>query len=120
MDKTILVIDDEEMNLMMAEFILSKAGYKVLKAGSGKSGIEILKQENVSLTLLDIEMPVMNGVETLEAIRRDGAICESKVMVLTASIDEELKEKMNGLGVTDYIRKPFLSADLLARIESAV
>lgn len=120
MDKTILVIDDEEMNLMMADFILSKAGYKVLKANSGQSGIEVLKQEKVDLTLLDIEMPVMNGIETLEAIRRDEAVCGNKVMVLAASIDDGLKEKMNGLGVAGYIGKPFLPADLQAQIEKMV
>lgn len=120
MDKTILVIDDEEMNLMMAEFILSKAGYRVLKAGSGQSGIEILQQEKVDLTLLDIEMPQMNGIQTLEAIRQDETICGSKVMVLAATIDDAVKEKMNGLGAAGYIGKPFLPADLLAQIECAV
>lgn len=120
MDKTILVIDDDAMNLKMAEFILSKAGYHVRKANSGQSGIEILRQEKIDLTLLDIEMPEMNGVETLQKIRKDEAVCESKVMVLAASIDEELKEKMNELGAIGYIGKPFLPADLQAQVESAL
>lgn len=112
MDKRILVIDDDAMNLRMAEFILSKEGYKVLKADSGQSGIETLKQEDVDLTLLDIEMPEMNGIETLELIRRDETICESKVMVLAASIDNAVKEKMDGLSALGYIGKPFMPADL--------
>lgn len=116
MGKTILVIDDDAMNLRMAEFILTKEGYKVLKADSGKSGIETLKQEDVNLTLLDIEMPEMNGIETLELIRKDETICESKVMVLTASIDDAIKERMDGLGVVGYIGKPFMPADLQAQI----
>lgn len=120
MDKTILVIDDDAMNLKMAEFILSKAGYHVRKADSGRSGIEILKQEKIDLTLLDIEMPEMNGVETLQAIRKDEAVCESKVMVLTASIDEELRQTMDGLGAAGYIGKPFLPADLQAQVESVL
>lgn len=117
MDKAILVIDDEAMNLTMAEFILAKAGYKVFKASSGQTGIEILRQEKVDLTLLDIEMPEMNGIQTLEAIRKDEAICGSKVMVLTASLDDEIKEKMDRLGAAGYIGKPFLPADLLAQCE---
>jgi len=120
MSKTILVIDDDAMNLRMAEFILSKESYKVLKADSGQKGIEILKKEDVDLTLLDIEMPEMNGIETLELIRKDETIRESKVMVLAASINDEIKEKMNGLGVVGYVGKPFMPADLQAQVAEAV
>lgn len=116
MSKTILVIDDDAMNLKMAEFILSKVNYNVLKADSGQAGIEILKQEEVDLTLLDIEMPGLNGIETLELIRKDETICESKVMVLTASINDEIKEKMDGLGAVGYVGKPFMPADLQTQV----
>lgn len=116
MSKTILVIDDDAMNLRMAEFILSKVNYKVLKADSGRKGIEILKQEAVDLTLLDIEMPEMNGIETLELIRKDETICESKVMVLAATISDEIKEKMDGLGAVGYVGKPFMPADLQTQV----
>lgn len=120
MSKTILVIDDDAMNLRMAEFILSKVNYKVLKADSGRKGIEILKQEAVDLTLLDIEMPEMNGIETLELIRKDETICESKVMVLAASINDEIKEKMDGLGAVGYVGKPFMPADLQTQVAEAL
>ena len=120
MSKTILVIDDDAMNLRMAEFILSKVNYKVLKADSGRKGIEILKQEEVDLTLLDIEMPEMNGIETLELIRKDETICESKVMVLAASINDEIKEKMDGLGAVGYVGKPFMPADLQTQVAEAL
>lgn len=120
MSKTILVIDDDAMNLRMAEFILSKVNYKVLKTDSGRKGIEILKQEAVDLTLLDIEMPEMNGIETLELIRKDETICESKVMVLAASINDEIKEKMDGLGAVGYVGKPFMPADLQTQVAEAL
>lgn len=120
MGKTILVIDDDAMNLRMAEFILSKENYRVLKADSGQKGIELLKQEAADLTLLDIEMPGMNGIQTLEAIREDEAIRGSKVMVLTASVSDEVREKMDKLGAAGYIGKPFMPADLQARVAEAV
>lgn len=120
MGKTILVIDDDAMNLRMAEFILSKVNYKVLKADSGRKGIEILKQEAVDLTLLDIEMPEMNGIETLELIRKDETICESKVMVLAATISDEIKEKMDGFGAVGYVGKPFMPADLQIQVAEAL
>ena len=120
MSKTVFVIDVDVMNLRMAEFILSKAGYQVQKADSGRKGIEMLKREDIDLTLLDIEMPEMNGIETLERIRGDEAIRESKVMILAASIDDRVKEKADGLGVTGYAGKPLMPADLQARVAEAI
>lgn len=104
MSKTILVIDDDAMNLKRAEFILTKGGYNVLTAASGKEGIEVLKKGGADLVLLDIEMPEMNGIRTLEQIRDDSAVCESRVMALTASEDEETRRKMDELGAVDILR----------------
>ncbi len=119
MSKTVLVVDDDVMNLRMAEFILSKADYKVLKANSGRKGIELLKQGGIDLTLLDIEMPEMNGIATLELIRQDEAIRESKVMILAASIDDGMKEKADRLGVAGYAGKPLMPAQLQAKVAEA-
>lgn len=119
MSKTVLVVDDDVMNLRMAEFILSKADYKVLKADSGRKGIELLKQGGIDLTLLDIEMPEMNGIATLELIRQDEAIRESKVMILAASIDDGMKEKADQLGVAGYAGKPLMPAQLQAKVAEA-
>lgn len=120
MGKTILVIDDDAMNLRMAEFILTKNHYAVRKADSGQKGIDILKTEAVDLTLLDIEMPVMNGIETLEKIRAEKKIQKSRVMILTASVSDEIREKADALGAAGYIRKPFLPAELQAQVEAVL
>lgn len=120
MGKTILVIDDDAMNLRMAEFLLTKNHYTVRKADSGQKGLEILKTEAIDLTLLDIEMPVMNGIETLERIRADEKICRCKVAILTASISDEIKEKTDALGAVGYIKKPFMPAQLQAEVEAVI
>ena len=60
MAKTILVIDDDEMNLRMAELILTQSGYQVTKANSGMAGITAISERRPELVLLDIEMPVMS------------------------------------------------------------
>ena len=69
---TILVVDDDDMNLKMAEFILKKdmKENKVLLADSGMKAIDTLQREKVDLVLLDFQMPVMNGLKTLELIRK--------------------------------------------------
>ncbi|MCM1302735.1 MAG: response regulator [Lachnospiraceae bacterium] len=120
MGKTILVIDDDAMNLKRAEFILSKAGYNVLTAASGEEGIAILEKGMADLTLLDIEMPVMNGIQTLRQIRESSAIRESRVMALTASDDEEVRRQMDELGAVGYIRKPFMPPVLQKQVEEAL
>ena len=120
MGKTVLVIDDDAMNLKMAEFILSKKMYRVLKAASGQEGLALLRQEPVDLVLLDIEMPGMNGIEVLEQIRREEAICRVKVIALSASNDEETLKKMQKLGSAGHVKKPFMPADLLTQAEAAL
>ena len=120
MGKTVLVIDDDDMNLKMAEFILSKKMYGVLKAASGQEGLALLKQEPVDLVLLDIEMPKMNGIEVLQQIRKEETICQVKVIALSALDDEETFQKMQELGTAGYVKKPFMPANLLEQVEAAL
>lgn len=116
MVKSILVIDDDSMNLKMAEFILKQKKYRVLLANSGAEGLIMLRRGNIDLVLLDIEMPDMNGIETLENIRKESRFAELPVMFLTAS--GEPKDVLDAvmLGALDYIKKPFLPQDLLERV----
>lgn len=120
MEKTVLVIDDDAMNLKMAEFILSKKMYRVLKAASGQKGLALLRQEAVDLVLLDIEMPGMSGVEVLEQIREEEAIRQVSVIALSALSDEETLQKMQELGTAGHVKKPFMPADLLAQVEKVL
>jgi len=116
--KIILVIDDDEMNLQIAQMILErKLPCKVLVADNGVEGIDILKSQQVNLVLLDVMMPDFDGVETLQEIRNDEEIKDVPIMMLTASGDVETIKKVGALGVKDYIKKPFLPADLIERVE---
>ena len=116
--KKILVIDDDEMNLQIAKMILErKLPCEVICAASGFDGLEILRNERVNLVLLDILMPEMDGMETLLKIRADERIKKVSVMMLTATVEKDLIQRAMALGVTDYIKKPFLPADLIKRVE---
>lgn len=117
-EKIILVIDDDEMNLQIAKMILErKLPCKVLVADNGVEGIEILKSQHVDLVLLDVMMPDFDGVETLQEIRGEEEIKDVAVMMLTASGDKDTIKRVGALGVKDYIKKPFLPADLITRVE---
>ena len=116
--KKILVIDDDEMNLQIAKMIFEKKlSCEVICTDNGKDGVEILRREQVNLVLLDIMMPEQDGIETLEKIRDDESLKKVSVMMLTAANGIENLKKVYTLGVKDYIKKPFLPADLIRRVE---
>lgn len=116
--KVILVIDDDGMNLRLAKMILErKLNCEVVCATGGKEGLEVLRSRRVNLVLLDVMMPEFDGIETLQAIRNDAHIRDVPVMMLTASGGMENIRRVVELGVKDYIKKPFLPDELVARIE---
>lgn len=117
-EKIVLVIDDDDMNLQIAKMVLEKKlKCKVLTVDNGRDGLEILRQEKVSLVLLDILMPEFDGIETLTEIRADENLKDMAVMMLTAMSGIENLKKVYALGVKDYIKKPFMPADLVSRVE---
>lgn len=115
---TILIVDDDAMMLQMAEYILSKnTPYKILKADSGMQCLRILQSgEKVNLILLDIQMPGMDGIKTMELIQKHDDWRFIPVMFLTASSDRETVLKAGKLGATGYIKKPFEPKELVQRV----
>ena len=118
-NKTVLIVDDDDMMLQMAEFILKKdTEYKILKANSGMQCIRILQggEENIDLILLDIQMPGMDGIKTMELIQKHDYWKNIPVIFLTASSDRETVMKAGKLGAAGYVKKPFEPKDLLQRV----
>lgn len=83
---------------------------------NGISALEKLRAERVNLVLLDIMMPEFDGMETLAEILADERIKNVPVMMLTATVEKDLVQRAIALGVRDYIKKPFLPADLITRV----
>ena len=106
MAEKILVIDDDALNLKMAEYIL-KNDYEVLLTKSGTEGLEMLRKTEVNLVLLDLDMPQLNGLQVLEIIRQDKSLSGVKVAILTASGYKEDVTEAIRLGALDFIKKPF-------------
>ena len=106
MVSNILVVDDEKINIRLIENICKDEPlYKVIAAESGKQAIDIVKNQQIDLILLDIEMPEMDGFQTLEELRK---ITDAPVIFVTAYKDYKLIERARQMGVEDYITKPFL------------
>ena len=116
----ILVVDDDDMNLQMAQFILEKEfpNYEIICVDSGYKCIERLqKREVFDLILLDVQMPRLDGIKTLETIRAHQLWQNIPVAFLTASADKTTVVKASQLKVADYIKKPFTPLDLTTRVK---
>lgn len=113
----ILVCDDDKEIVNAIEIYLSKEGYNVLKSYNGDEALKILKNNTIHLIILDIMMPVKNGIETLNEIRKTESI---PVIMLSAKSEDE--DKINGLnlGADDYVTKPFNPLELIARVNSGI
>ena len=106
MVSNILVVDDEKINIRLIENICKDEPlYKIVAAESGMQAIDIVKNQHIDLILLDIEMPGMDGFQTLEKLRK---ITDAPVVFVTAYKDYKLIARAREMGVEDYITKPFL------------
>ena len=118
--KTILVVDDEQDLLDLIEYNLLKEGFDVLKAENGEEGIEVAKNFKPDLMLLDIMMPKMDGLQVVDAIRKEDSLKQMAIIFLTARSDE--KTEVDGLnkGGDDYITKPISTTKLISRIKAVL
>lgn len=117
--KTVLVVDDEQMNRMSTKFILEKAGYHVVCAQSGEEGICMLSDLSIDLVLLDVEMPSLSGIDTLKEIRKIPAFEDIRVSFLTASGSSDDMSDAVHLGARGFIKKPCRPEELIAAVEEA-
>jgi putative two-component system response regulator len=114
--ETIFVVDDSETNLVVAKEALENK-YKVITISSGERCIKILEQLVPDLILLDVEMPNLNGYDTLRLIKQNERIRNVPVIFLTARNDPSSEVEGFELGAVDYILKPFSVQRLLKRVE---
>lgn len=117
--KTLLIIEDEELNRNMLEEILSEE-YVILTAENGEEGLRVLKDnaDDISVVLLDIRMPVMNGYDFLKEQRRDGNIAAIPVIVISSEPREYAEAKCVELGAIDYLVKPYNAKLVQVRVRT--
>ena len=116
----ILVIDDEPNIVQTLQDRLEMNDYEVITAGNGKDGLELAIQERPDVILLDVIMPVMDGHEMLEALRKQPDGNSISVIMLTARSQTQDIARANACGIDDYIVKPFDLSELLEKIERVV
>ena len=116
MSRTVLIADDEANLLNLLKDNLEESGYSVLTAADGEQALHLWLENRPDVIVLDIEMPRMDGWETLRLLRLDDATREIPVAMFTILFD--LREKVRALkyGAQDYITKPFSVDDLIERV----
>ncbi|MFS1511416.1 ATP-binding protein [Chengkuizengella sp. SCS-71B] len=118
-DQTILIVDDEPTNIQVLLHLLSKQGYNVITAFSGKEALRKMDQySNIDLAILDVMMPVMSGIELCREIRETNSLLELPVLFATAKDRPEDIDLGFQAGANDYITKPFDCSTILARIHT--
>ena len=117
MFKVLVVDDDESVNMFVSRLLKKKFACNVISALNGLEALNKLKEEGAEVIFLDVTMPVMNGMETLEALRSDENLREIPVIMLTAVSEKNVVGKVMSLGVFDYMLKPLVYEATVTRIK---
>jgi len=116
MQKTILIIDDEEKLSALVSTFLEKKGYRVVCANNGKQGIKAARYRSPDLILLDMDMPKMDGREVLKRLKSDTRTMSIPVIILVRYGDDYSKVRAASLYCEGYITKPFELEEIESKI----
>ncbi|GLS25482.1 diguanylate cyclase [Marinibactrum halimedae] len=117
---TILIVDDIPDNIKLLLFELEDDGYRVITATNGREGVDSAIENDPELILLDLHMPVLNGIEALKELKAHSKTHDTPVIIISANDDIEDIIKALDLGAHDYVSKPLVYPVLAARIRSAL
>jgi two-component system, cell cycle response regulator DivK len=112
----VLVVEDNELNLKLVRDVLSYAGYQVIEARSGEQGVELATGCRPDLILMDLQLPGIDGTETLRQLRASPITQEVPVVAVTAFAMRDDRERAFRSGFDGYVEKPFSVRELPAQV----
>ena len=118
-ERTILVVEDNDMNMQLVEFLLEEGGYSIVKASSGEEALAITQNGNGApdLILMDIHLPGMDGLSVVRAMKADARTATTPILALTAHAMRGDRDRFLEAGCDGYISKPIDVKTFLASIE---
>ena len=120
MSKTILSVDDSASIRQMVQLTLQGAGYQVIQANDGADGLAKAQATSVDMVVTDLNMPVMNGLALIQALRKLPAYQGVPIVFLTTESDADTKKQAREAGATGWITKPFQKDQLLAVVKKVL
>ncbi len=118
MSKTILIVEDETNIVDILSFNLEREGYDTIEAYDGETGLQLAREQDPDLILLDLMLPKLDGFEVCRRLRQEGSAIP--ILMLTARKEEADKVLGLELGADDYITKPFAIRELMARVNANI
>jgi CheY-like chemotaxis protein len=120
--KRILLVEDNELNRIIANGFVTGWGADVVNADDGKKAVSLVQSQQFDLILMDIQMPEMDGYEATRIIRssEDDTIRQIPIIALTASVFSDVKKKIQSCGMNDFAMKPIEPAVLLEKIKENI
>jgi CheY-like chemotaxis protein len=116
MGKSILIVDDNELNRKILRVLLQKSGYETFEAVDGEQGVQLAREVRPSLIFMDIQMPVVDGVAALKILRSEDATSKIPVVALTSYAMKGDREKFLEAGFDAYVAKPIDSNEVLEMV----
>lgn len=120
MEKVILIVEDDAKNLKLFRDLLQVSGYTTLEATDGEQGVELAREKKPDLILMDIQMPVMDGLEATKLLKNDDVTKDIPIVALTAYAMQGDEEKMREAGFDGYISKPIDVKGFLKKISEVI
>jgi CheY-like chemotaxis protein len=120
MQKTILITDDSAMIRRIVGQLLQNLGHKIILAENGERGYQMAKAEKPELVIMDVEMPVMNGIEATRQIKNDPDTASIPVLIFTSLSREEDIEQAKDAGCSGFLNKPICEDELQEAIDKVL
>ena len=116
MKKTALIVEDDERNRRLFRDLLRFRGFEVLEAGNGKEGVDAARAKRPDLILMDIQMPVMDGLEAIGILKADPGTRGIPVLAVTSYAMKDEEERIRAAGCDGYISKPVDTREFLEKV----
>jgi len=113
----VLVADDDEASAELLKQFLEARGFEVVTAADGNQAVELGSEGDFALVVLDVHMPIYDGVEVLDLLRRRHVLHPVKVIALTADLSEEVRVALESGRIDAYLTKPVELAELAAQVD---
>ena len=120
MKKVVLIVEDDPKSLKLARDMLQVSGYATLEATNGKEGVELARIEKPDLILMDIQLPVMDGLEAIKLLKNDDVTKDIPIIALTAYAMKGDEKKIQETGCDGYISKPIDIKGFLKKISEVI